>query len=356
MPPTSDPPTATRTRTRTRVEGAALRVLFSLPRPVRRLIAGPPVEVDGQRLALEAQLVLRLMRLAGHDELWAGTVSGSRAALEDGARTLALAPGPVDRARITIDGPAADLVGTLYTPEGLLPGSPLLVYYHGGGWVLGSVRTHDDLCAYLARRARVRVLSVEYRLAPEHPFPAPVEDAVAAFEFAVANAGSWGADPGAVAVGGDSAGANLAAVVAASAIRRPVFALLFYPRVDFATRRPSHELFKAGFLLTEQAMTELESRYLRPGEESDPRASVLLTTDLRDFPPAYLSTAGFDPLRDEGDAFAEKLTAAGVAVRHARQVDLIHGYATMFPLGGRFLEAVAEAADALRVGVAPGSG
>jgi acetyl esterase len=340
---------------RTRVEAAVLRAVFALPRPIRRLLAGRPVEMDGEQLALEAQLILRLMRLAGHDEIWTGTVSGSRAALEDGARTLAVAPGPVARTAVTVDGPAGELAARLYCPDSVAHGSPLLVYFHGGGWVLGSVRTHDDLCAYLASRAQVRVLSPDYRLAPEHPFPAAVEDAFAAFDFAVANAGTWGADPGAVAVGGDSAGANLAAVVAASAARHPAFAMLLYPRVDFTTRRRSHEMFGANFLLTERSMEQLEGRYLRPGEAEDPTASVLHTPDLARFPPTYLSTAGFDPLRDEGDAFAEKLAASGVAVEHGRQVDLIHGYATMFPLGGRFREAVTEAADALRIGVAIGA-
>jgi acetyl esterase len=353
------PLSAQREAIRARIEGAALRAVFALPRPVRRSIAGRPLVVDGQTLALEAQLVLRLMRLGGHDGIWTGSVSGSRAALESGARTLATRPGPVARTAVTIDGPGGALDGTLYTPQ--TPdtppaGSPLLVYYHGGGWVLGSVRTHDDLCALLAREAGVRVLSVGYRLAPEHPFPAPVEDARAAYDFAVANAASWGADPGRVAVGGDSAGANLAAVVAASGpAQRPAFALLFYPRTDFTTRRRSHELFKAGPLLTEQDMAELESRYLGSADPADPSASVLLTPDLSRFPPTYLSTAGFDPLRDEGDAFAAKLAASGVTVRHSRQVDLVHGYATMVALGGRFGDAVTEAAAALRTGLGTGS-
>jgi acetyl esterase len=329
-----------------------LRAAFALPLPFRRMLAGRPVKLDGQRLALDAQLVLRLMRLAGHEEIWTGTVSGSREALEKGARTLAVAFDLVARTEVPIDSPGGELSGRLYTPASLAPGSPLLVYYHGGGWVLGSVRTHDDLCAYLAEKARLRVLSVSYRLAPEHPFPAPVRDAFAAYDFAVRNAGPWGADPAAVAVGGDSAGANLAAVVAASATRHPAYALLFYPRVDFTTRRRSRELFSTGFLLTEQAMAELEGRYLTAEQACGPTASVLLTDDLTGFPPTYLSTAGFDPLRDEGDAFAARLATSGVAVEHRRQVDLIHGYASMLPLGGRFREAVDEAATALRAGLA----
>jgi acetyl esterase len=155
-----------------------------------------------------------------------------------------------------------------------------------------------------------------------------------------------------VAVGGDSAGANLAAVVAASPGRQPAFALLLYPRVDLTVQRRSHDLFRTGYLLTARSIENFETLYIQPEHESDPRASVLLTEDLAAFPPTYLSTAGFDPLRDEGEAFAARLADAGVPVVLSRHPDLIHGYASLFPLGGRFQEATAEAAAALRTGLA----
>jgi acetyl esterase len=338
---------------RARIGSAVLRTAFALPRPVRRLLAGRPVEADGQRLAPQAQLLLRLLRAAGRDELWTGTVAGSRAALEESAHVLdGTVVQPVVRRAITIPGPAGELTARLYTPAALPPGSPLVVYYHGGGWVLGSLDTHDNLCGHLALTAGVRVLSVDYRLAPEHPFPAAVHDAFAAYDHAVRNAGSWDADPAAVAVAGDSAGANLAAVVAASAGRSPACAMLLYPRVDLVTRRRSQELFGAGHLLTEASMHRVEGLYVDPAQASDPRASVLFTADLSGFPPTYLATAGFDPLRDEGEAFAAWLAAAGVPVLHSRHPDLIHGYATMFPLGGRFHDAVTEATTALRTQLA----
>jgi len=334
-----------------RFRGAVLRAVFALPRPLRRLLAGRPVELDGQQLALEPQLLLRLLRGTGQDELWTGSVAASRAALEEGAQLVGSASVPVERLALTLPGPAGELAARLYTPESLPPGSALLLYFHGGGFVMGSLDTHDSLCAYLAHEARVRVLSVDYRLAPEHPFPAAVDDAFAAYDHIERMAESLGADPHAIAVGGDSSGANLAAVVAASPTRNPAFALLLFPRVEFTMRRRSHELFRTGFLLTVRSMENFERLYLRPEQQSDPRASVLLTDDLSGFPPTYLGIGGFDPLRDEGEAFATRLAEAGVPVELSRQQGLIHGYAAFFPLGGRFREGAADAAAALRKGV-----
>ena len=335
-----------------RLKSAALRGAFALPSPVRRMLAGRAVVLDGQQLAVEAQLLLRLLRLDGRDELWAGSVADSRAAIEESAQMVGGKRVPVDRLETSVPGPGGELAARLYTPASLAPGSGLLVFFHGGGWVIGSLRTHDALCAYLAHNAQVRVLSVDCRLAPEHPFPAAVHDAYAAYDHAVRIAESLGADPNAVAVGGDSAGANLAAVVSASPGRQPAFALLLYPRVDFSARRRSHELFRSGYFLTARSIENFESLYIDSAHEADPRASVLLTEDLAGFPATYLSTAGFDPLRDEGEAFAARLADAGVSVELSRHPDLIHGYASLFPLRGRFLQATAEAADALRTGLA----
>jgi acetyl esterase len=334
-----------------RLRSGALRGTFALPRLVQRMLAGRAVNLDGQRLALEAQLLLRLLRMNGRDELWAGSVADSRTALDESAKMVDGEQVPVERLETSVPRPGSELAARLYTPASLLPGSALLVFFHGGGWVIGSLHTHDKLCAYLSHNAQVRVLSVDYRLAPEHPFPAAVHDAYAAYDYAVRIAESLGADPNAVAVGGDSAGANLAAVVAASPGRQPAFALLLYPRVDLTVQRRSHDLFRTGYLLTARSIENFETLYIHPEYESDPCASVLLTEDLAAFPPTYLSTAGFDPLRDEGEAFAARLADAGVPVVLSRHPDLIHGYASLFPLGGRFQEATAEAAAALRTGL-----
>jgi acetyl esterase/lipase len=338
------------------VQGAALHAVFALPRPLRRLVAGPPIRRDGLELALDAQLLLRMLALTD-TSLAGGEAATARAQLElrrdlvgsgvTGVRTRDL--------RIP-NGTDEPLPARLHEPAGLGPGSPLLVYFHGGGWVIGSVETHDPTCRYLARNAEVRVLSVDYRLAPEHPFPAAAQDAVAAFRFAADNAGKLGADPSAIAIGGDSAGAGLAASVCLQTREngpRPVFQLLFYPATDATTRRRSRDLFADGFFLTDDDMTWFLDHYCPdPDARADPRLSVLLADDLRGLPPAYVATAGFDPLRDEGNAFADQLRAAGVPVVRRQHDDLIHGFVSFVNLGVRFREAVSEAAGALRTGLA----
>jgi acetyl esterase len=339
------------------LQAPIVRLLFDLPRPLRRLIAGPPIIRDGQRLDPDLQMLLRLQQLEGY-AFGGGDPEAARATMETGAPLLAgQRIDSVHTRALGIPAEHRTIPARLYTPAGLAAGSPLLVFYHGGGWVLGSLDSHDNLCRYFARQAEVRVLAVDYRMAPEDPFPAAVDDALAAFDYAAGNAEELGADPAVIAVGGDSAGGNLAAVVAHSASQngtgRPVFALLLYPATDGTTRRPSREKFGTGFLLTDAGMTWFLDQYVPDVEQrADPRISVLLADDLRGFPTTYLATAGFDPLRDEGEAFAERLTEAGVRVVAHRHPDLIHGYASMLIAGSRCREAVAEAAGALRVGLA----
>nr|WP_028663095.1 alpha/beta hydrolase [Saccharomonospora halophila] len=337
-----------------RVQAAAAQLLYALPRPLRRALAGRPVRRDGQDLALDAHLLLRLQQLSGAG-LTNGTVGESRAAL-DASRHLVSGPAiqPVNTREIPIPAPHGELPATLYTPQD--PGPGLLVFYHGGGWVVGSRASHDNTARFLAKHAQVRVLSVEYRLAPEHPFPAAQEDALTAFDFAHAKAGDLGADPDRIAVGGDSAGGNLAAVTALVTTRRggpaPAFQLLLYPAVDATVRRRSRDLFADGFFLTDEEMTWFVDQYAPEGvDRSDPTLSPLLADDLTGLPPTYLATAGFDPLRDEGEAYATRLRQAGVPVSLSRQSDLIHGYANFLGVGRRFTEATAEAAGALRMGV-----
>lgn len=337
------------------VQGAALHAVFALPRPLRRLIAGPPIRRDGQELALDAQLLLRMLALTDTN-LGGGDAATARAQLE--LRRDLVGSGVTGVRTRDLDIPSGDepLPARLYEPVNLAPGSPLLVYFHGGGWVIGSIETHDATCRYLARNAQVRVLSVDYRLAPEHPFPAAAEDALTAFRFAARNADALGADSSAIAIGGDSAGANLAASVCLATMGkgpRPVFQLLFYPATDGTTRRRSRDLFADGFFLTDDDMTWFLDHYCPDVEtRADPRLSVLLADDLRGLPPAYVVTAGFDPLRDEGNAFADRLREAGVPVVKRQHDDLIHGFVSFINLGSRFREAVSEAAGALRTGLA----
>lgn len=338
-----------------KAQATAAQLLFSLPTGVRRAIAGAPLRLDGQELALDAQLLLRMQEMGGQ-QLVQGGVAQSRRMLDASAPVVSGKPiGPVATSEHTIPGDLGGIPATLYTPDRLAEPSGLLVYYHGGGWVIGSRRSHDNVPRFLATRARTRVLSVEYRLAPEDPFPAAAEDALTAYRHAHANAASFGADPGRIAVGGDSAGGNLAAVVAQQATwegRAPVFQLLLYPAVDGTRRRRSRDMFGTGLFLTDEDITWFLDHYAPVGiDRADPRLSPMLAEDLRGLSPAYVATAGFDPLRDEGEAYAERLAAAGVPTALRRHSDLIHGFANFLAIGRRFPEAMAEAAGALQIGL-----
>src|SRR3954451_14948701 len=336
-----------------RVQAAASQLAFWLPAPLRRAVAGRPVRLDSQDLALDAQLLLRLQKIAGA-ELVQGSVERSRALLDQGRHLVSGKPiEPVSVREIAVPTPDGDLPATLYTPVGLPERSPLLVFFQGGGWVIGTRASHDNAVRYLAKHAGVRVLSIEYRLAPEFPFPAATEDALAAFEYAVAKASDLGADPARIAVGGDSAGGNLAAVTAQQAVRRgglaPAFQLLIYPATDFSRRYRSQDLFAEDLFLTDVHMKWFEGHYMPEGTDlTDPRLSPLRADDLSGLPPALIVTAGFDPLRDEGESYAEKLAEAGVDVALRRHDDLIHGFINFTGVGTRFREALAEMAGALR--------
>jgi len=344
-----------------------IRLVFGVfPSGVRRVLAGRPIRLDGQKLDPDLQLLLRLEQLTSAGTP-ASTPQSRRAHLDTAAALVGgrLVDGVTTRPITIPSGPHSARTSTggegigarLYTPDGLPSGSPLLVYHHGGGWVAGSLDSHEAVCRYLAVHAGVRVLAVSYRLAPEHPFPAAVEDAVTAFRYACDNALELGVDPRAIAVGGDSAGGNLAAVTAhLASIRgepRPAFLLMFYPPCDAVNRAPSRELFASGFLLTDADIEWFCDHYMPPPvDRADSRASILLAHDLSGMPPTYLVTAGFDPIRDEGEMYARRLAEAGVTVVLRRQPDLVHGFVNMIGLGPRCREAVAEAAGALRTGLA----
>jgi acetyl esterase len=234
----------------------------------------------------------------------------------------------------------------LYEPVGLPAPSPGLVFVHGGGWVVGDLDTHDTLCRRLALEAQARVLSVEPRLAPEHPFPAAVHDSLAAFRYAVREASALGFDPARLGVAGDSAGGNLSAVVGhltrGDAVR-PKLSVLIYPAVDATRSFPSHRERGEGYFLTTRSIDWYLEQYAgatsQPGHASrtDPLLSPFHEADLTGAPPALVVVAGFDPLRDEGEAYAEKLRAAGVAAEVLRSPSLPHGFALMTGVCGRAL-------------------
>ena len=238
-----------------------------------------------------------------------------------------------------IPGPAGELPVRIYRPAGDGP-FPVHVFFHGGGWVIGDLDTHDADCRELCRGAGCIVVAVHYRLAPEHPFPAAPEDCYAATAWAAAHAEALGGRAGPVTIGGDSAGGNLAAVVALAARDRggPEIALqlLVYPVTDAAMDSPSYEENGEGYLLTLDSMRWFWDHYCPPEQREDPRASPLRAADLSGLPPAVVLTAEYDPLRDEGLAYAERLRAAGVAVEYRCFEGLIHGFFSqtrMIPAG-----------------------
>jgi len=239
----------------------------------------------------------------------------------------------------------------VYDPAGSSPDGPTLVWYHGGGWVMGDLESTDGPCRRLATAAGMRIVSVDYRLAPEHRYPAAVEDVHAAFT-AVAE-GKLGGPPSWIAVGGDSAGGNLSAVECLVARdrggRQPDFQLLVYPATDFALDSPSQRDNGAGYMLTTETLAWLRDLYLDPDQRSDPYASPLRATSLAGLAPAYVVTAEFDPLRDEGEAYAARLRDAGVAVQTVRYDGQIHGFfGTPQAFGPSAQVAVDAAAAALR--------
>jgi acetyl esterase len=224
----------------------------------------------------------------------------------------------------------------LYRPAGSAPGDtlPVLVYYHGGGFVIGDLDTHDTLCRELSNLSGCAVVAVHYRLAPEHRFPAACDDCVAATRWVHANAGELHLDPARLAVGGDSAGGNLAAVVALAARDEgglPIrFQLLIYPTVDARRGWPSIQSNGQGYLLTQDSITYYDGHYFGgPIPATDWRASPLLHPNHANLPPAFVLTAGYDPLRDEGIAYAQKLTEAGNTAALASFERQIHGFITM---------------------------
>jgi acetyl esterase len=345
---------------RERIEAAICIALAKLPLPVQRLIGGRPIKLDGLELHPSSQLLVKLERLSGTARpTEVLPVPDARAQRRRQGSLLTGPKLPLARVEeLTLPGPAGALGARLYVPEREPDAGGLLVYFHGGGHVIGDLDTHDSACRFIAVHAGVGVLSVDYRLAPEHPYPAAVDDSVAAFAWASANAERLGFDPARIAVGGDSAGGNLAAVVALAAkageAPMPAFQLLIYPVCDYVEKRPSYETFSSGFLLTEGEMDWFRDRYLPDRDAAHEwRASPLRAPDLSGLPPAYIVTAGFDPLRDEAEEYARKLVAAGVPTVLRRQEGLLHTFVNQTWLHRGAHDAMLEAAGALRLGLAP---
>lgn len=335
-----------------RLEALTLKTLLGLPPRIQRTLAGRPVVLDGQTLDPETQLMLRLQRLVREPAVESLPIPEGRRALN---RQSMLVGGsqPIGRVRGDV---VAGVPVRLYEPAGATEPGPLLVFFHGGGFIYGDLDSHDAPCRFLAERAGVRVLAVDYRLAPEAAFPAAYDDCVNAYAEILERCDEWHADPDRIAVGGDSAGACLATLVAIEAARRGwpcALQLLIYPITDMTGSAKSRQTFANGFYLTER-FVELARDSYAPDRLlwTDPRVSPLVADLPAGLAPAHLVTAGFDPLKDEGAAYAERMLAAGAEVRHVRQPALIHGFLNMVGVGRNARAAVVEIADALRAGLA----
>jgi acetyl esterase len=333
----------------------ALRGALALPDELLAGLLGPlPRNDRGVELDLRAALLIQGIERAGLNRPERAGPARARAHMDRHAALVDVPPLPCEVEERALPGAEGSLRAVVFRPRGESNQLPVLVYLHGGGFVIGSATSHANVCRLLACRARCVVVSVEYRLAPEHRFPAAVDDSVAAFRHVREHARSLGGRSDRVAIGGDSAGGNLAAVTCL-AVRDagdapPLLQALIYPCTDFRRGHASHQHFASGFFLDRPKIDWFMDSYLeRPEQALDPRASPLLAPRLDGLPPALVLTAGFDPLRDEALEYVERLREARVAVEHHCAERLIHGF---FNMGGAIpaaRETVIGYADLLRV-------
>lgn len=329
-----------------------------MPEAAKRKMARA-ITIDGNTLDPSLQLGLAGLKLTGETDLTArDDVAYSRERIRRMALAIDRNPVPVSAvAELSIAGPAGNIAARHYVPVDDMnvdeEAGPLLMYLHGGGWVIGDLDTHDNVCRTLCREAGVHVLSVDYRLAPENPAPAGLEDAYAAYRWAIQNGAELGTRPGVVAVGGDSAGANLATVISRWARDDgvpPALQLLLYPATDQRSTTRSRVLFDRGFFLSGHDLDWCSRQYLGNSglSATDPLVSPVLAKDLAGLPPALVVTGGFDPLRDEGEDYAIAMRDAGVLVDLRRMSSLFHAFCNFAPIGGGSAVAMTEIASALR--------
>ena len=343
------------------------RLLGALPAPLRARLAGPPRTVDGQRVHPDVELVLRGLTLGGGETFETKPVAEGRAELRHEARAFGTRPRCAVVEDVVLAAPERDLPARRYRarrPTGA-PAPAVILYLHGGGWVLGGPDAADSVCRILARRTGCEVVSLDYRLAPEHPFPAAVEDAVAAFRHLRDHPAPLHARAGRVVVAGESAGGNLACVVAQQtrhdAAGAPLLAAPVFPVTDLSRKTESYRTFSHGFFLTEAQMDWYRAHYLGPDPERvderarDPRASPLLAPGkaLHGLYPHHVVLAGLDPLRDEGRAYVARLREAGVDVECVEHAGFVHAFVDATVLGRTVTERVEALGDAIlaRVGV-----
>lgn len=310
---------------------AILKLILSLPSPILRAMSGGGVVYKGGRTLdprfqffAHAAKKLPPMSSLTPAEAVAGSARGLAAVqgpLEPGVRTESL----------SVEGPNGPIPCRAYRPEAQDIHAPLIVYAHMGGGVIGDLETCHAFCSILARIVRTAVISVDYRLAPDHKFPAGLEDVLAAYRWARDNTARFGASAAPPAIGGDSMGGNFSAIVAQEMRRKgepqPSAQILIYPAVDVASETPSMTTFGDAYPLTRETMEWFMGHYMgADADPADPRLSPDRTEDLSGLAPAVIATAGFDPLTDQGEAYAKRLQAAGVPVRYRRYDSLAHAF------------------------------
>jgi acetyl esterase len=335
------------------LQGKAANLALRMPISWVNILAGAPVTVDGRMLDGRTQWFLQLLARSGQPPLNKMSVADARFEYDAFMQQLGGRPAAVgeivDR---TMEGTTGRLRIRIYRPAGTVARLlPAILYFHGGGWVIGSLEGYDLACRFFCARTGCAVISVDYRLAPEHKFPAAIDDGLAAYRWLANEATELGLDPARIILAGDSAGGTIAAVAAQllrGEARPPCLQWLIYPATDLAGDTASHKSCGEGFLLSHADMEWFRNHYLNdPAEIADPRASPLKAGDLSGVAPALVFTAGFDPLRDEGQAYADRLRLAGVKTFHREFDTLIHGFVGMRGA----LQAAARAMDDMVAGL-----
>lgn len=337
-----------------RLTRSVIRALGALPEGMQRVIAGKPVVVDGQQLYTEVQMALRLLNALPGSDFSTLPLAEARAQVDAEARIFGGTHEVSEVNELTIPTRSGSVPARSYANVPADQRTGTVLYFHGGGWVVGSLDSADSVCRFLAAESSLEIISVDYRLAPEHPFPAGAEDAIDAYLWLRRERAGE-----AVAVAGDSAGGNLSTVVCLATVDDPLgppdFQLLFFPVTDLSEKRGSYKLFAEGYFLTEAQMDWYREHYLpTPADALNPLASPILAerAALAKLPPAHVAVSGFDVLRDEGIAYAKRLQEAGVPTTLQVVEGHIHAFVNATGVGKLSAKALAESAEHLARGLA----